>query len=251
MPVTQAQFRTALLNADAPVPAGLDDGGGAPAGARYDVYRNNVTASLVDAMKLAFPTVRLLLGAQNFDPLMPHFVRAHPPRSPLMMQYGVEFPAFLENFQPLAHLGYLADIARIDLAMRTSYHAADARPLDPSIFQQPPETLENMRLRLAPATQILRSHWPIFDLWRRATDPTAPKPRTAAQAVLITRPAFDPALHLLPEGAATFLLSVRDQPLGASVEAAQVAAPGFDFGATLALLLENHAFAHSTEDSSK
>ncbi len=247
-PVTQAQFRAALLDADTPVPEGLLNGHGAPAGSRYNVYRNNVTASLIDAMKLAFPSVRSLLGAENFDTLMPMFVRAHPPASPLMMHYGAGFPAFLDGFAPLAHLAYLADIARLDLAMRASYHAADAGPFDPVVLQQPPETLAGLHLRLAPATKVLRARWPIHDLWRRATDPSAPKPRPAGQAIVITRPAFDPAPHLLPTGAATFLLALETHPLGAALEAAQAAAPDFDFAETLALLLHSEALTDQNKD---
>ena len=248
MDVSQTEFCAALLNADAPVPTGLLDGAGAPAGRRYAVYRNNVIVSLIEAMKLAFPTVRALLGQQNFDSLAPIFVRAHPPASPLMMHYGINFPTFLEGFKPLAHLGYLGDVARLDLAIRASYHAADAAPFDPSVLQQPPETLAVMHLTCAPATRLLRSRWPLYDLWRRATQADAPKPRALGQAVLITRPEFDPAVHLLPTGAATWLIALETQNIGTAVETA--AAPDFDFGATLTLALHSRAFCTSHKDTS-
>jgi hypothetical protein len=242
MTVTQGQLRAALLSADTPAPDGLIDGRGAPAGRRYDVYRNNVAASLIEAMKLAFPHVRGLLGARNFDSLVPVFIQDNPPCSPLMMHYGSTFPAFLEAFKPLAHLSHLADVARLDLALRASYHAADARPFDPLVLQQPPEELNQLHLTRAPATRLIRSRWPLFDLWRRANDPEAPKPRAQGQAVLITRPEYDPVVNLLPNGAATWLNALETLPLGPSIEVATAAAPDFDLAGSLTLALQACAF---------
>lgn len=248
MDVSQEQFRAALLDT-APVPSGLHDGTGAPAGRRYGVYRNNVTHSLIEAMKVAFPIVRGLLGPQNFDTLMPVFVRAHPPRSPMLMHYGVDFPAFLEEFEPLQHLGYLGDVARLELALRVSYHAADAAPFDTTVLHQPPEILATAHLHLAPATIVMRSRWPLFDVWHRATDTDAPTPRAVGQAVVITRPEFDPSVHLLPIGAATWLTALETRSVGQALEAATATAPTFDFAKALTLALHAHAFCTPEKDT--
>ncbi|UWR21470.1 DNA-binding domain-containing protein [Sulfitobacter sp. S190] len=249
MTASQRQFRAALLDAEAAVPDGLLDCAGAPAGRRYGVYRNNVVVSLIEAMKTAFPTVRTLLGSQNFDGLAPIFVRQHPPSSPLMMHYGAEFPGFLQGVSQLSHLGYLPDVARLDLAMRQSYHAADPTPFDVSVLEQPPEELSRVYLALAPPVRIIRSRWPLFDIWQKTQDPQAAAPRNIAQDIMIARPEFDPAPYLLPPGAAVWLSALVEHDLGTALEMATAADPDFDFAAALTLALQTQALTTKTKDA--
>jgi len=248
MTVPQNLFGAALLDPARPVPDGLTDARDRDAGRRFNVYRNNVAVSLTEAMHSAFPVIAKLLGKQNMDGLAGMYLRAHPPKTPLMMFYGVDFPDFLANMPQLKHLGYLPDIARLELAMRRSYHAADAVPVDPQFFGlTAPELLLQTSLRLAPAAIVQRSDWPIYDIWRFNTDPVAPKPNAAAQDVLITRAEFDPLPHLLPPGGAIWIAALQQgQTLGQALEATLATHPEFDLGPTLALLLQGNAITSLT-----
>lgn len=248
----QTTFRAALLDPALPVPPGLLDGAGRPAGRRFSVYRNNVAVSLTEALEQTFPVVRKLLGETNFAALAGHFLRAHPPASPILARYGAGFPEFIEGFQPLAHLGYLADTARLELAIVQSYHAADAAPVDPALFATTaPDDLPRLRLGLAPALRLLRSRWPIHGIWRFNTETDAPQPPATGQAVLVTRPDYDPLPRLLAPGGATFVATLgAGQTLGAAADAATEAAADFDLSHMLSLLISDNAIHEATLEAS-
>ncbi len=247
MSVSQTQFRAALLDASAPVPEGLLDSENQPAGRRFSVYRNNVAVSLTEAMQQAFPVITKLLGPQNMDGLSGIFLRQHPPTSPLMMFYGEEFPAFVAGMPQLSHLGYLADMARLELALRHSYHAADSTPAPADALAVPPEDVMRARLSFAPSMRVIRSDWPIHAIWRFNSEADSPKPVPQAEDVLVTRPEYDPAPHLLPKGGADWIAHMQaGETIGSAFEKTAADTPDFDLGTTLALLLQGGAITSVT-----
>ena len=247
MSVSQTTFQEALLDAKALVPDGLTDAEAQPAGRRFSVYRNNVAVSLTEAMHQAFPVIAKLLGTQNMDGLAGIFLRQHPPSSPLMMFYGEAFPDFLANMPQLSHLGYLPDIARLELALRQSYHAADSQAAPADALAVSPEDVMKARLSFAPSMRIIRSDWPIHAIWRFNTEADAPKPEAHAQDVLITRPEYDPIPQPLPSGGAAWIAHLQTgDTIGDAFEKAAAETPEFDLGTTLALLLQGGAITSVT-----
>ena len=113
----QSAFASALLDPARPAPEGLENPFGGAAGKRFDVYRNTVAVSLTEALETGFPTVRKLVGDDFFKAMAGVFLRANPPGDPRLALYGSSFPGFLPRFQPVAHLRYLSDVARLELGM--------------------------------------------------------------------------------------------------------------------------------------
>jgi Putative DNA-binding domain len=243
--MSQAVIAKALLYPAAAVPSGITDPEGRLALKRFSVYRNNVASSLTRALEAAFPTVRKLVGDEFFSAMAGVYFRAHPPRSPMLMLYGGTLPRFLETFQPVAHLGYLPDIARLDQAMRESYHSADSSPLSEDQFQRLlGEDISALRLTLSPSLRLIRSRWPIHAIWR-ANAEGGPAPIPGPEHALILRPEFDPRPHRLDPGAGDFIMGlISGRTLGVCVD---LAGPDLDLPTLLGLLISGRAIIGASE----
>lgn len=237
----QSSFVAALLNPEAAVPSGLVDPEGRPSPKRFSVYRNNVAVSLIRVLEAGFPAVRTLVGDAFFAAMAGEFVRNFPPKTRLMMLYGTEFAEFLQGFSPVAHLGYLPDVARLEQAMRESYHSANSVAVDFSkVAGLSEDVFLACRLTFAPSARLIRSDWPVHAIWA-ANLHGGPKPQACAQDVLVLRPGFDPVPHPLPQGAGAFVQAVmQGQPVRDALLTSDAA---FDLTELLTLLVRESAIA--------
>lgn len=200
----EAAFAAALLAEEGIPPPGLRDPSRNGA-RRFAVYRNTVAASLVRALGASFPAVEALVGEAFFRGLALLFLRAHPPRSPVLHEWGEAFPDFIAAFPPAAPLPYLADVARLDRTVLRAFHAADAEPVGlEALAAIPPEALEALRILPHPAAALVMSPHPVVSLRAEATGGTADRPVDLARAetALVTRPGLTVEVTALPPGAA-------------------------------------------------
>ena len=239
-------FVAALLDPDRPAPSRVSGPNGKAARKRYDVYRNNVTVSLIDALAAAFPSTLRVTGADFFRAMARFHVRATPPSSPLLFEYGHDFPDFIEHYEYARPVPWLADVARIERAWLDAYHAADAEPLAPQALASiPAEWLADTILTPHPATRIVRSRFPAVAIFaaNRSDDPVGPVKATGSEDALVTRPHLEVMVRLLPPGGAVFLMRlIAGQPLGVAAAAALADSPEFDLSANIAGMLAAGAF---------
>jgi hypothetical protein len=128
---------------------------------RYNVYRNNVTVSLIDALAAIYPAVQRITGADFFKAMARFHVRETPPTSALLFEYGRHFPAFIESYEYAREMPWLADTARIERAWLDAYHAADRVTLSAEALACiDPALLADVRFEAHPATRIVRSAYP-------------------------------------------------------------------------------------------
>lgn len=241
-----AAFAPALLDPMRAAPPVVTGPNGRAAGKRYDVYRNNVTVSLIDALAAIYPAVQRITGTDFFRAMARFHVRESPPTSPLLFEYGRGFPDFIAQYEHAQIMPWLADIARIERAWLDAYHARDAAPLAPApLAAIAPERLADLVFTPHPATRIVRSQFSAVTIFaaNRDNSPVGRIDASTPEDALITRAEFDVVVRHLPPGGAVFATSLMSRrPLGEAAAAALDAAADFDIATNIAGLVEAGAF---------
>lgn len=208
---------------------------------RFSVYRNNVVFGLINALAERFPVCLRLVGDDFFRAMARLFVRASPPKSPVLAEYGEDFPGFISTFDPARELPYLADVARLEWAIGRAYHAADATPLSlEAVRATPADRLGDAIFTLHPSVRLVSSPFPILSIW--STNAFERRVREVSldggEDVLIVRPHLEVKAHLLPSGGYPFVMALMK---GETVSAASTAKK-LDLPACLGLLLSSETF---------
>jgi hypothetical protein len=246
-------FATAVLDPDAPLPAGVALQPGASAQARFAIYRNNVIVGLIDALRARFPVTEQLVGEEFFGAMAREFARAHPPTDPVMMRYGDLLPAYIEQFTPAASLAYLADVSRVELLWSQSWAAAEAQALTRADLQGlSAEQLLECKASLHPAVRLLRSEHPAASLWsaHQGGAPVQAPAYWEAEDVLIARPDAQVTVRRLPPGGYDCVAALAaGEPLQQAFATTLSSHAAFDPGALLGLLIEAGALAALTPEA--
>lgn len=189
--------RSVLLGDKTAISAMLAEG---VAAERIDIYRNTVVLTLARALRLGFPAVEKLVGADFFEGTARHFIAEHPPRTACLDLYGEAFPDFLQAFPPAVSVPYLADVARLEWAVSRALHAADSRRLDPSrLAEVAAEDVGDIRLVAEPSLSLLHLRYPADAIWRAVLD------------------ADDAALGKIDPGSGEVFLLIERQACGVNV----------------------------------
>jgi hypothetical protein len=246
-PSYTAAFAAALIDPERDTPVIVAGPAGKGAVRRYNVYRNNVTVSLIDALAAVYPAVQRITGVDFFRAMARFHIRATPPISPLLFEYGRDFPAFIERYEYARTMPWLADTARLERAWLDAYHAEDAAPLSAeTLAAVAPERLADLVFIAHPATRIVRSPFSVVTIFaaNRGGENLGRIDASSPEDALITRPDLDVVVRRLPPGGAVFLLNLMSgQSLGEAAASALQASPAFDIAANIAGLIGAGAFA--------
>lgn len=138
-----------------------------PASDYIEIYRNNVFASLTEALANIYPVVFRLVGEDFFGAACKDFIPDNPPKAAPLHRFGNQFSEFLSHYAPAASLVYLPDVALLEWAWHEAYHAADAERLDTAALAKITEDDQSqLRFGLHPSVRLIRSPYPIQHIWQ-------------------------------------------------------------------------------------
>jgi hypothetical protein len=206
----QRKFNAALIDPDLPVPTGVWGRNAFGDQARFSVYRNNVAVALREALSARYPVVEKLVGHQFFSLIARAYAMTHRPTTPVLIEYGLDFPSFVAGLEPAKNLPYLYDVARLENAWWLAYHAPDAESSDLSAFATlDPALLTMAHFTIHPSLQLIRSEWPVASIWAAHQADDAPRSpnQWSGECVVVLRAHEGVTLH--PTHAAALVFAER------------------------------------------
>lgn len=204
-------------------------------------YRANAQALAERCLRATYPVVVALIGDENAAPLARRLWHTHPPQRGDLAHWGDGLPALLATLDGLAHLPWLADVARVEWALHQAAGTADV-PTDLSGFARlAQEDPTQLTLRLASGTAVLPSAWPVASLVAAHLNGTRGTPDLATvgaqlqrgerENALVWRPHWRPELRACTDAEAALLQALqRGAHLPDALNAASAADPAFDVG---------------------
>lgn len=228
---------------------------GGSAQARLAIYRNNALVPLVQALEESLPALTRLLGMATVRAELIRFVRAHPPTSPVLIDYGQQLPEFLQRSGAGRRQPAAIDLASLELQLVRAWHAADAPLLGAADFARllrAPDALAGLRFAWHPSAALLHSEFPIGTLWLAArpehagaepdfgsTAAARDAPTPGAQSVLVTRSEWAVQVRVLTPAEAQMLAVLQGGgALGEALATGLGVAPAVDPAMLLTVLVD-------------
>lgn len=236
LPNLQAEFVESLLSSDY-VPDGIQ-----PL-SHLAIYRNNITATLVRALKNTYPLLVKLLADDFFQMTAEQYIINYPSRSADLQEYGGYFADFLASFSPCKELVYLPEVAQFEWLCHQLLIAADSASFSTDLTELHESQYPQLHFSLHPACAVRRFHYPILriiDLCEDAFDGKVDLNEGGVN-LLLYREDADIKLQVLTVAEFVFLSAVQNnQPLAFALDETLQIDSDFDLASKLFEWTTNH-----------
>jgi Putative DNA-binding domain len=167
LPELQRALRTSLLGAPDPQLLESIEADAISAAERLCIYRNTIAGVLEKALRLNYPAIEKLVGAEFFAHCAAAYITREPPRSAYLNDFGAGFAQFLAADPHAATLPYLADVARLEWAVSRALTAGSPPPLDLAALARLAASVHaELRFSPHPSVTLLALDTPADQIWQ-------------------------------------------------------------------------------------
>ena len=214
--------------------------------AGLSVYRNTIAKGCVDALAANFPTALALVGDEWFRAAAALFAREAPPTHAALLDYGEDFPAWLDRFPPARDLPYLSGVAHLDRLWTQALFAAEAPPLAAAAFTSlSPVHLAQARVALHPSVRFAGFEAGLPSLWAAVREGREDVELSdIAEGLLISRCGASVAYRVIGPADCAFLAACNQGlSLAEAIGRAATAEPGAELQTLFAALIADGVFS--------
>lgn len=139
---------------------------------RLGAYTGGYPARIEEALAETFPAVRHVLGISTFHALLHRYLPHVPAGIYNLNDVGTALPEHLAADPVAADVPLVVDLSRLELAVQRAFHATLEPPFDSAALAA--WTLDDWdaaAVRFQPGVALVRSPWPIHDVWQARTQP--------------------------------------------------------------------------------
>lgn len=192
-----------ILHGDERVLKAVKHQGGLPAMDRLNIYRDAYRWRLLEVMQDHFAQTHQYLGDELFNSEALAYIQAHPSEHHSLREYGQGWPDWLAHRYP--DDTDMADLSRLEWALRHAFDAANRRVLNlADLGQIPADAWETLGFELAAGSSVLRLGHAVGPLWQSlARDETPQAPVAAPTCVLVWRQGWQPHFRSLSDSEAS------------------------------------------------
>lgn len=148
-------------------------GDAAHAGQRLGIYANAYRIRLADALADAYEKTRDWMGSERFERGCLRYIAAHPPTTRSLRWFGDRYADALAQWIPAEP--WIAELARLDWALRNAFDGPDAPALDGAAMAAiAPESWATLGLLLQPTAQLLDFAHNTVAIWQALDDEVEP-----------------------------------------------------------------------------
>ncbi len=148
-----------------------------PAGAamaRWHIYETGLVARVSEAIENDFPALARVLGPGPLRSLTARYTRRFPPSSFDLGRVRDRLVAFLDDDELARDLPFLPDLAGLEWTLAEAFVAADEPSLTvEELLGLGPDVVAELPLSLRRGVAVVRSPWPIYDIWACRHKPAA------------------------------------------------------------------------------